>query len=66
VANRVDLQSTKDFLKEAMAMNDQVAQSKGCMDKIADGNKIMQDGMATMAQGIKLFMQGNALYQGNK
>ena len=56
----------KETMEKGMAMNDQVAQSKGCMDKFADGNKIMKDGMATMAQGIKLFMQGNALYQGNK
>ncbi len=56
----------KETMEQGMAMNDQVAQSKGIMDKFADGNKIMKDGMATMAQGIKLFMQGNALYQGNK
>jgi len=56
----------KETMEKGMAMNDQVAQSKGIMDKFADGNKIMKDGMATMAQGIKLFMQGNALYQGNK
>jgi hypothetical protein len=56
----------KETMEKGMAMNDQVAQSKGLTDKFADGNKIMKDGMATMAQGIKLFMQGNALYQGNK
>ena len=56
----------KEMMEKGMAMNDQVAQSKGIMDKFADGNKIMKDGMATMGQGIKLFMQGNALYQGNK
>jgi hypothetical protein len=56
----------KETMEKGMAMNDQVAQSKGIMDKFADGNKIMKDGMATMAQGIKLFMKGNALYQGSK
>jgi hypothetical protein len=56
----------KETMEKGMAMNDQVAQSKGIMDKFADGNKIMKDGMAAMAQGIKLFMKGNALYQGNK
>ena len=56
----------KETMEKGMAMNDQVAQSKGIMDKFADGNKIMKDGMATMAQGIKLFMQGNTLYQGSK
>lgn len=56
----------KETMEKGMAMNNQVAQSKGIMDKFADGNKIMKDGMATMGQGIKLFMQGNALYQGNK
>lgn len=49
-----------------MAMNNQVAESKGALDKFADGNKIMKDGMGTMAEAIKLFMQGEALYLGNK
>jgi hypothetical protein len=56
----------KETMEKGMAMNDQVAQSKGIMGKFADGNKIMKDGMAAMAQAIKLFMQGNALYQGSK
>jgi len=56
----------KETMEKGMAMNDQVAQSKGIMDKFADGNKIMKDGIATMGQGVKLYMQGNALYQGNK
>ena len=53
-------------MEKGMAMNDQVAQSKGVMDKFADGNKIMKDGMGTMAEGIKLFMQGERMYLGNK
>jgi hypothetical protein len=56
----------KETMEKGMAMNDQVAQSKGIMDKFADGNKIMKEGMAAMAQGIKLFMKGNALYQSGK
>jgi hypothetical protein len=56
----------KEMMEKGMAMNNQVCESKGSLEKFADGNKIMKDGMATMAQGIKLYMQGNALYQGNK
>jgi hypothetical protein len=54
----------KEMMEKGMAMNDQVAQSKGALDKFADGNKIMKDVMATMSQGIKLYMQGEALYLG--
>jgi hypothetical protein len=54
----------KGMMEKGMAMNDQVAQSKGAAAKFADGNKIMKDGMNTMAQAVKLFMQGEALYLG--
>jgi hypothetical protein len=56
----------KGMLEKGLAMNDRVAQSKGVADKFADGNQIVKTGMGTMAQGIKLFMKGNALYQGSK
>jgi hypothetical protein len=56
----------KEMMEKGMAMNDQVAQSKGAMDKFADGNKIMKTGMGTMAEAIKLYMQGERLYLGNK
>ena len=56
----------KTMMEKGMCMNDQVAQSKGFMDKFADGNKIMKDGMATMGNAIKLFMQGERMYLGAK
>jgi hypothetical protein len=56
----------KQMMEKGMAMNDQVAQSKGAMDKFAEGNKIMKDGMGTMAEGIKLYMKGEKMYLGNK
>jgi hypothetical protein len=56
----------KETMEKGIAMNNQLAKSKGCLDKFADGNKIMKDGMDTMAEGVKLFMKANALYQGNK
>jgi hypothetical protein len=56
----------KQMMEKGMAMNDQVAQSKGAMKKFADGNKIMKDGMGTMAEAIKLYMKGERMYLGNK
>ena len=56
----------KEMMEKGMAMNDQVAQSKGIMDKFADGDKSMKDGMATMGNAIRLFMQGERLYLGSK
>jgi hypothetical protein len=56
----------KGMMEKGMAMNDQVAQSKGAMAKFADGNQIIKTGMGTMADAVKLFMQGEALYLGSK
>jgi hypothetical protein len=56
----------KGMMEKGLAMNDQVAQSKGATDKFADGNQIVKTGMGTMADAIKLFMQGEAVYLGNK
>jgi hypothetical protein len=54
----------KDMISQGMAMNDQVAQSKGAVAKFAQGNQTMKAGMSTMADAVKLFMQGEALYLG--
>ena len=54
----------KQMMEQGLAMNNQVAQSKGAADKFADGNQIVKTGMGTMADAIKLFMQGEALYLG--
>jgi hypothetical protein len=52
----------KDMIAQGVAMNDQVAQSKGA--SFADGDNIIKTGMGTMADAVKLFMQGEALYLG--
>ena len=54
----------KETMEKGMAMNDQVAQSKGCLDKFADGNKIMKDGMATMATGHQVVHAGERALPG--
>jgi hypothetical protein len=51
-----------NMINKGMAMNDQVAQEKGAVDKFAQGNKVIQDGRATMAQGAQLFMQGEGIF----
>jgi hypothetical protein len=52
----------KDMISQGVGMNDQVAQSKGA--SFADGDNIIKQGMSTMADAVKLFMQGEALYLG--
>jgi hypothetical protein len=56
----------KVMMEKGMAMNDQVAKSKGFMNKFADGNKIMKDGMSAMGDAIRLYMQGERIYLGKK
>jgi hypothetical protein len=56
----------KETMEKGMAMNNELAKSKGALDKFAQGNEIMKTGMATMAEGIKLFMKGEKLYLGAK
>ena len=55
-------QDGKEMIKKGAAMNDQVAQGKGALDKFAQGNQTIKTGLETMAGGAKLFMQGEALY----
>jgi hypothetical protein len=59
-------QDGKEMIKKGTAMNDQVAQGKGALDKFAQGNQVIKTGMETMEGGAKLFMQGEALYLKNK
>ncbi len=54
----------RDMITQGVTMNDQVAQSKGA--SFADGDNIIKTGMGTMADAVKLFMQGEALYLGTK
>ncbi len=56
----------KETMEKGIAMNDQVAQSKGVMDKFAEGNKIVKDGMDTMAKALREFMQAERMYLGAK
>ena len=39
-------------------MNNQVAKAAGAIEKFSQGNQVIETGMNTMAQGAKLFMQG--------
>jgi hypothetical protein len=56
----------KDMISQGVAMDKQVAQSKGAAGQFAQGDQIINTGMGTMADAAKLFMQGEALYLGNK
>ena len=56
----------KAMMEKGMSMNDRVAKSKGMMKKFADGNKIMKEGMSTMGDAIRLYMEGERMYLGNK
>ena len=51
-----------NLINQGMTMNDQVAQAKGAADKFAQGNKVIQDGKATMAQGAESFIKGENIY----
>jgi hypothetical protein len=46
-------------------MNDQVAVQMGFQDKMAQGNKIIQDGRNTATQGATLFAQGEKTFINN-
>ena len=50
------------MIGEGMRMNIKVAEGAGAIEKVAQGNQVMETGMSTMAQGAQLFMQGEALY----
>ena len=46
-------------------MNDLVAVQMGFQDKMAQGNKIIQDGRKTATQGATLFAQGEKMFMDN-
>jgi hypothetical protein len=54
------------MITQGVAMNNQVAQAAGAADKFSQGNQVIQTGVATMASGAKLFMQGEDLFLKNK
>ena len=43
-------------------MNNQVAEAAGAIEKFSQGNQVTETGMNTMAQGAKLFRQGENIY----
>ena len=50
------------MIGEGMRMNIKVAEGAGAIEKVAQGNQVMETGMNTMAQGAQLFMQGENLF----
>jgi hypothetical protein len=52
----------KQMMEKGVAMNNQVAQSKGLMDKFNEGNQLIQTGMGSMGDAIKNYMQGERMY----
>jgi hypothetical protein len=52
----------KATMEKGIAMNNQVAQSKGAMDKFAEGNKLVKEGMDTMGEGVREFMPAERMY----
>ena len=55
-----------ETMEKGIAMNNQVAQSKGALDKFAEGNKLVKEGMDTMGEGVREFMQAEKMYLGAK
>lgn len=56
----------KQMMEKGVAMNDQVAQSKGITGKFSEGNQLIQTGMGMMGSAIKNYMQGERLYLGTQ
>jgi len=50
------------MIGEGMRMNNKVAADAGAIEKVTQGNQVMETGMNTMAQGAQLFMQGENLF----
>lgn len=49
------------MIVKGVEMNNQVAQTAGTQDKFAQGNQVIQKGQMTMADGAKLFLQGETM-----
>ena len=47
-------------------MNNKVAEGAGATEKFAQGNQVIETGMNTMAQGAKLFLQGENIVLKNQ
>jgi hypothetical protein len=50
------------MIGQGLKMNNKVAAGAGAIEKFSQGNQVIETGMNTMAQGAKLFLQGENLY----
>jgi hypothetical protein len=50
------------MIGEGMRMNNKVAEGAGAIEKFSQGNRVIETGMNTMAQGAQLYMQGENLF----
>ena len=50
------------MIGQGVKMNNQVAASAGAIEKFSQGNQVIETGMNSMAQGAKLFLQGENFY----
>jgi uncharacterized Zn-binding protein involved in type VI secretion len=55
-------ESGAKIIGEGMKMNNTVAEGAGAIEKFSQGNQVIETGMNTMAQGAKLFRQGENIY----
>jgi hypothetical protein len=49
------------MIGEGIRMNNTVAEGAGAIQKFSQGNQVIETGMNTIAQGAKLFRQGENL-----
>lgn len=49
------------MMEKGIMMNNKVAEGAGAIEKFAQGNQVIETGMNTMAQGAKLFLQGETM-----
>jgi hypothetical protein len=49
------------MIEKGVIMNNKVAEGAGAIEKFAQGNQVIETGMNTMAQGAKLFLQGETM-----
>ena len=49
------------MMENGVLMNNKVAEDAGGIEKFAQGNQVIETGMDTMAQGAKLFLQGETM-----
>ncbi len=54
------------MIEQGVIMNNKVAEGAGAIEKFAQGNQVIETGMGTMAQGAKLFLQGETMVLKNK